>query len=173
MKNVNMTVTYGDLIGNKPDNSISILNMDKPFLVKYDENGKRSVEKITMALFINAVETKDKKSLENANPRDKMIFSERYSFVLRLTESNSGNFTDLGDFSLCPNDNVITDAKCCDIFKHTRLCIFDNITLPPKIENEFFVIKLLIKPTSSEELAGKDWIIQSVIPISFVEKQES
>lgn len=173
MKNVNLTVTYADVIGNKEENTISLLNINKSFPVTYNDENNRIIEKLTMALFINAVETKDKKNLKNADPRAKMIFSKNYSFALRLTESHSGAFTDLGEFSLCPNDTVITDATCCDIFKHTRLCVFDNIKLPEKHINEFFVIKLLIKPISDEETNDGDWIVQSVCPISFLEEKES
>lgn len=173
MKNVNLTVTYADIIGNKEDNTISLLNINKSFPITYDDENNRIIEKLTMALFINAVETKDKKSLKNADPRTKMIFSNNYRFGLRLTESHSGNFTDLGEFSLRPNDTVITDATCCDIFKHTRLCVFDNIELPPKHADEFFVIKLLIKPISDEETNDGDWIVQTVCPILFSEEKKS
>ncbi len=173
MKNVNLTVTYADVIGNKENNTISLLNINKPFTVTYDQEKNRVIEKLTMALFINAVEPKGKQSLEESDPRVKMIFSKKYRFGLRLTESHSGVFTDLGEFSLCPNDTIITDATCCDIFKHTRLCVFDNIKLPKQHDNEFFVIKLLIKPILDEETHNDDWIVQTVCPISFTEKKES
>lgn len=172
MKNVNLTVTYADVIGNKEENTISLLNINKSFPITYDDENNRIIEKLTMALFINAVETKDKNSLNDTDPRAKMIFSKNYRFGLRLTESHTGAFTDLGEFSLCPKDTVITDATCCDIFKHTRLCVFDNIKLPKKNVNEFFVIKLLIKPILDEE-TNDDWIVQTVCPISLTEGKES
>ena len=168
MKNVNLTVTTADILGNKETKAISLGNIDRPYTYKTTDDNKRIVESISLVMFMQAVQSKEDDKIALINPNEKLLFSENYSIKIRLTESKSGKAIDLDEFVLCPEDAVYKECVCCDTFKFNRLCICDNIILPPAHDNEFFVIKILIKhlENNPEIDANKKWIVQTVYPIT-------
>ncbi len=177
MKNVNLTAMTADILVNESNGDISLANIDHPVLVTI-KNNKRTLSSFTFAVFMQAIEGKNKSDFtvgENINQdqfnilaSEKLIFSERYAIKIRLTESKSGKVMDLDEFELCPNDSVFRQCICCDTFKYTRLCAYNDIVLPDKVkDDEFFVVKILIKhlPTVETENSAKDWTVQAVYPI--------
>lgn len=167
MKNVNLTIVTADVLGNKNKKSISLGDIDKS--CNYEiENKQRVIKSLSLAMFMQAIQSKDIENVESINPDEKLLFSERYAIKIRLTESKSGKAIDLDEFTLCPNDTVFKECVCCDTFKYTRLCIYDDIVLPPETDNEFFVVKILIKhlTENSVEDSQKAWTVQTVYPIT-------
>lgn len=175
MKNVNLTIITADILGNRDTKSVSLGNIDKPYYYEI-VNGKRMVVgTFSFALFMQAIQTKANDSLSNINPDEKLLFSEKYSIKIRLTESKSGNAIDLDEFILCPNDIAFSECVCCDTFKYTRVCVYNNVILPLKKDNEFFVVKILIKHLTddAEKDNQKPWTVQTVYPVSITEKADA
>ena len=173
MKNVNLTITTADILGNKDTKSVSLGNIDSPCYYEVVNGERIIINSISLAMFMQAVQPKEEEQLAKINPDEKLLFSEKYSIKIRLTESKSGKAIDLDEFVLCPNDTVFKECICCDTFKYTRLCIYDDVALPKKRENEFFVIKILIKHLTDDPTVDEQnpWTVQTVYPISFVEKE--
>lgn len=172
MKNVNLTITTADILGNKDTKAISLGNIDRPYYYKMVNGERIIIGSISLVMFMQAVQAKEEEKVAQINPDEKLLFSEKYSIKIRLTESKSGKAIDLDEFVLCPENTVFKECVCCDTFKYTRLCIYDDVTLPKKKENEFFVIKILIKHLTDDPIvdAQKSWTVQTVYPISFIEK---
>lgn len=173
MKNVNLTIMTADILGNRDAKSISLGNIDRPYYYEIINGQRNIIGSISLAMFMQAVQSKEESRVAQINPDEKLLFSENYAIKIRLTESKSGKAIDLDEFTLCPNDTVFKECVCCDTFKYTRLCIYDNVSLPKKRDDEFFVIKILIKHLSGnpEIDNSKGWTVQTVYPISLVEKQ--
>lgn len=172
MKNVNLTIISADILGNRDTKSVSLGNIDRPYYYEMVDGKRIIVGTFSFALFMQAIQTKEKDSLSDINPDEKLLFSEKYSIKIRLTESKSGNAIDLDEFILCPNDIAFNECVCCDTFKYTRVFVYNNIVLPPKKDNEFFVVKILIKhlKDNSENDNQRQWTVQTVYPVSLVEK---
>ena len=172
MKNVNLTITTADILGNSDNKLITLGNIDKTYNYKIEGYNRVVDSPISLVMFMQAVQSKDEKQVATINPDEKLMFSEKYSIKIRLTESKSGKAIDLDEFVLYPEDTAFKDCVCCDTFKYTRLCVFDNVILPPKKDDEFFVVKILIKHLTGESGIDmqKPWIVQTVYPISFIEK---
>ena len=86
--------------------------------------------------------------------------------MIRLTETISGKFKDVGRFDINPVQNDIREKICRHTFNYTHLGLYKDIFLPEKNSNERFVIKLLIR-RKMEDGQENDWIVQTVIPLTF------
>ena len=174
MKNVNLTIITAEILGNKNTKSISLANIDKPYFYQTIDNERRIIGPLTMAMFMQAVQSKEDDYITKINPDEKLLFSEKYAIKIRLTESKSGKAIDLDEFTICPDDTVFKQCVCCDTFKYTRFCIYEDIVLPSHKNDEFFVIKILIKHLTNNpnEDENKPWTIQTVYPIYFQENKQ-
>ena len=58
MKNVNMTIAFGDVAINKESDSVSIVNFGKVFRIEKMSDGTRKIPLISLAVFISASQSK-------------------------------------------------------------------------------------------------------------------
>ena len=117
-----------------------------------------------MAIFVAATQSKDDEIVETLNPDKVFKFNEKYEFQIRLTETISGVFKDLGSFEINPAEGAISDGICRHTFNYTHLGIYQDVSLPNQNERERFVIKVLIRRKIENPQDG-GWIVQSVNPI--------
>ena len=166
MKNVNLNAVFCDIISNADIPSISLANIRKKFNI-INENDKRVVSQISMAIFIAATQSKDPTIINAINPNLVFSFKEKYEIKVRLTETISGAFKDLSTFVIDPSTTEDSHGLCRSTFNHIQLCLASDISLPDRKEKEKFVVKLLIR--RFDEFRSKDdgWNIQSIIPIGF------
>ncbi len=168
IKNINITLTYANIVGDTVLNTISFFNIEKKHYVNIKSNN-RYIHSLQLVIFINAIQNK-KETSTKIDPRKKISFSEKYVVRIRLSEEISKQFTDLGEFVIFPEETRTISFDGYEIFKHTRLCIFENIILLDKKSNESFFIKVLIKPLNNNSNDKNTWIVQSVYPIYLTEK---
>ena len=167
IKNINITLTYANIVGNTILNTISFLDIDKKHHVNIKSHN-RYIQSLPLAVFINAIQN-TKGTPTKIDPRKIISFSEKYIIRIRLSEEISKQFTDLGEFIIIPEETKIPSFDGYEIFKHTRLCMFENITLLDKKSKESFFIKILIKPLDNNSNNEDTWIVQAVYPIYLTE----
>ena len=166
IQNINITLTYANIIGNKTANDISLLEINKKHMVIENDNC-RVIPMLTFSIFVNALQKKD--SFNNLNdPRNIISFSNKYIIKLRLFEKSSNQFKDLGQFIIDIPKYKKQSFEDYEVFNHTRLCIFENVSLLKKSDKESYCIKILIKPIIMGN-DSKEWIIQAIYPIRFIE----
>lgn len=168
MKNLNATIISADILGNENTKKISLGNIDKAYYYR-TENGVRKIKDLfSFVLLMQGIQGKKKDDKNSNTDPNKFYFSKKYAIKIRLTESNSGKAIDLDEFEIYPKETAIDKAKCCNIFNCTRLCVYKDIVLPHKDDEEFFVIKVLIKNLNNNSKKEEDWKVQTVYPVSFI-----
>lgn len=164
--NLNAAITFSDVITSEDNDVFSLLHIDKSFPITYDTDGNRAIRRLSLALFLNATESKNKDFVKEANPRRIFVFDQEYQFRLRVTETKSGKSWDLKTFSIRPNDFEIHETPQFNIFKHTMVSTFSDIPLKEKKADESFVMKVLVRPKNDGDTT---WAIQAIYPLSIVE----
>ena len=173
MRNINMNVIFCDIVSNENNSNISLGSVvDKKFHIS-STNSDRTISQLSMAIFVSAIQTKNKQVLSKIDGTSVFLFSQNYDVKIRLTETISGDFTDLGEFVLEPENKFESDGLCRSVYNYSYFCLFSNIMLPPKKEKERFVIKLLIRKKSDANSKNEDWIVQNIAPIKFDNEQKS
>ena len=174
MKNVNLTIISADILGNMDRKTISLGDIDKAHFYQSVNGQRKIIGSLSLALFMQAMQPKNETQLSKINPAEKLLFSENYRLKIRLTESKSGKAIDLEEFDLCPEDKAFKECVCCDTFKYTRFCLFDNISLPHQKDGEFFVVKVLIKHITGDKAIDDQtsWTVQTVYPLTLTEQKD-
>ncbi len=163
MKNININVVFSDIqIGD--DQMLSLFNVGKPVRVQHDDS-IRKITQLSMAAFISATQSKDPKIIAKLNPDEVFTFSHKYELLIRLTETTSGKFKDIGHLDLDPATNDIHEGICRHTFNLTHLGIYQDISLPERKDDEKFVIKILIR-RKTDGIQEKNWVVQTVVPFS-------
>lgn len=164
--NLNAALTFADVLASEDDDALSLMHIDKSFPIMYDDSGNRVLRRLSLALFLNATESKNKDLVKKANPRSVFLFDNEYQFRVRLAEVNSGRTWNLKTFSLIPSKSNIRETPQFDIFTYTAVSTFSDIKLKEKKDAESFVIKVLVRPKNDE---SSMWVVQAVYPINVVE----
>lgn len=158
MKNINITaIPFTESIGEL--SSGNFLGMGGN--VRVDQNNNSSIH---LLVSITASENKSGKHENGETKFNTCFFSEPYDICIRLTETVTGQFLDLGVILFDPQNYLQNGHFCKKIAALNQACLFRDIKLyrSPFEENTDYVIKLLIRHRES-----KDWIIQSLIPLRF------
>jgi len=165
MKNVNVNAIFSDILLNQEDNTLSLLNIGKPLRL-LEENDARKITQLSMAVIVSATQSRSSFASKDINPDEIFSFHDKYELMIRLTETISGKFKDVGGFEIDPAQNDIHEGICRHTFNYTHLGLYKDISLPEKNSNERFVIKLLIR-RKMEAGQENDWVVQTVIPLTF------
>ena len=167
MKNINVNVVFADIQSNQEDGNISLLNIGKPFRCLCD-NGTRKIPQLSATVFVAATQSKDQEIVKTYNPGKVFVFSEKYELKIRLAETVSGVFKDLGHFEIDPEKGDVSEGICRHTFNYTHLGIYQDISLPDQGEREKFVIKILIRRKIENRTADGGWVVQSVVPVNLI-----
>ena len=168
MKNINLNGVFCDIIPNADNDGVSLGNVGKKFLI-LNSTTEREISQMSMAVFISATETKDDSKLINVDADNVFSFKEKYELRVRLTETSTGNFKDLGRLILDPLKFCESKGYCRKVFNHTHLFVFTDIKLPEYKKDEHFVVKLLIRRLDESNPDCLTWIVQSIHPIKMQE----
>lgn len=148
-------------------NQTLIPNPYKVFTYYLDGNN-RVVKSLSLWILINALHDIDKYTgnpIRIDYPDEDFSFYDEYIYCIRLTEITSGKWKDLDTIAIKPLNTIETTHK--DSIRLTSefiLPIDCSVLLPPKVENEKFEIKVLVKCLrDSDEL----WKVQAISPIEF------
>lgn len=164
MKNVNLNPVFCDMIPNQDGSDIALANfVGKQFKIQ-EENSRRFLPQVSLALFVSATQTENPEDAARINPDITFSFEHNYDIKIRLTETISGSFMDLDEFLLEPAKHSISANLCRKTLNHTRLCVFTDIVLPEAKENECFVIKALIR-RHAQESNNESWAVQAIVPL--------
>lgn len=165
MKNVNMNVVFCDIISNSDSSSISLGGIGKKFSVVVEENVKK-ISQLPMVIFVSATQSKKKEVVNKLDPNVEFAFAFKYEVKVRLTETISGDFQDLGGFELDPSQSFDSDGLCKNTFNYTQLCLFSDVVLHTPQENrQRYVIKLLIRRKDEARSSDAGWIVQTIRPL--------
>ena len=165
MKNVNINTVFADIVTNPENSQISLLNIGRQCCI-VKEDGIRKIPQLSIAVFVGATQSKENDVIESINPDKVFSFQEKYELKVRLTETISGAFKDLGEFEIDPESGDVYEGICRHTFNYTHLGIYQDISLPSENEKERFVIKINIR-RKMDNRKNEDWIVQSVVPIMF------
>ena len=139
MKNINTNIVFCDIISNENNRNISLGNVvNKKFHIS-SNNIERKITQLSMAIFVSATQTKNSQALSKMDSSSVFLFDQKYDVKIRLTETISGDFTDLGEFVLEPGATYESDGLCRSVFSYSHFCLFSDIVLPPKKEKAIFV----------------------------------
>lgn len=161
MKNLNINTVFADVIANQDGSSVSLGDIVSKKFHIIVEDEKRKISQLSLAVFVTATQAKTPKEID---PNVVFSFDEKYEVRVRLTETYSGEFTDLTSFMLDPSSSYEAEGLCRNVFQYTRLCIFSNIELPEQRDKERFVIKIVIRRSGAVE---NDWAVQAINPLKF------
>lgn len=165
MKNINVNTIFADIVTNPENGQVSLLNIGKPCRVTKEE-GTRKIPQLSVAIFVGATQSKDEDVIEAINPDAVFSFRDKYELIVRLTETVSGAFKDLGRFEIDPESGDVYEGICRHTFNYTHLGIYQDISLPEEKEYERFVIKINIR-RKIDNRQTEGWIVQTVVPIMF------
>jgi hypothetical protein len=164
MKNVNINCVFGDIITTGVDSEFSLCNIGKRFCISRQDDNRRVISQLSMVVFISATQTKDEEKIKNINPEIEFFFNEDYEIKIRLTETFSGDFTDLFDFVIVPSKHAMNDGLCKSTFNYKQLCVKTNVELPCEKQKEKYVIKILIRHKTNLEKSN-EWTVQTIVPL--------
>lgn len=167
MRNINTNVVFADIVPNENGNGIfSLQNVGKKFTV-VEQDGKKKITTLSMALLISASEEKNN---EHESDETTFTFDKNYEVRVRLTETYSGSFIDLATIIVEPSKTVVERGICKKSFNHTQLCYFKDISLPPDEKNQNkYVVKIVLRATDSLANGDGKFFVQSIHPVDFVE----
>lgn len=170
MRNLNTNIAFAEIVTNQENSVVSLANIGKSFrVIEESDNNTRKIPQLSMVLFISATQTKNKELLNKANPDETFLFKEKYEIQVRLTETISGSFVDLGDsITISPSDSSEAEGLCRETYNHVQFYLFSNIFLPTKKQREKYVIKVLVRRCIENRMEDDGWVVQSISPINFI-----
>lgn len=174
MKNINTNITFFENVQNKADDDdfLNISSVPKKFpkIKAVDLNSNSlEIEELSFLYSVNAIEKTD----DNGNPihdngeeaSNTIFFAEQYEVCFRITETSSGRFIDLENFTFRADEKHI--KLCRKIYNDMMVCKYQHVGVerPPEGKN-MCVLKVLIRhiPAGVESDSIK-WIVQSIHPI--------
>ena len=165
MKNLNMNIVFCDIVSNPDNSSISLGGIGKVFSFVVENNVKK-ISQLPMVIFVSATQSKNPEIIDKLNPNTDFIFSNQYEVKVRLTETISGDFQDLGEFEIDPSKSYDANGLCKSTFNYTQLCLFSDVVLH-NIEKskQRYVIKLLIRQKNRNKTTDDRWIVQTIHPL--------
>ena len=155
------------------DNAINFIDVALkypliPAIQQESESGILIIPQLTFMLSINALErlSSNDSNLaqtsgeEKVNLENKIFFDLEYELCLRLSETKSGKFVDLGKDIFTPKERSIN--FCRKVFSSKTLYQFYNINVVrPPLDKFYCVLKVLIRRAGSDS----KWTVQSIHPI--------
>lgn len=122
--------------------------------------------KASIHLLVNISASEDKSGSHFAGETkyNTCFFEDQYEICIRLTESITGQFLDLGSILFSPQNYLQNGHFCKKIATLNQACLFRDVELykNPFEDNTAYVIKMLVRHRES-----KDWIVQSLVPLNF------
>lgn len=167
MKNINTDVVFFEsaTLSSQSESGIDIFQANKgaPLIEAKQRNAQEmEIPTLRFMLSINANERKDDPLHDpNDTPEDTIFFNQKYIICLRLTEPQSGKFTDLETFDFTPEDEQIVLCRKIYAKKLTYQCQNIVAAIPPQ-QKDMCVLKVLVKLSDP---AVKKWYVQSIHPI--------
>ena len=168
INNLNVNVAFIDNISRGPNNipqSVCLLPNDSFISVRTNDAGERTIPELSLAVFVSATQTKNEESVAKIDSNKTFSFAATYECRIRLTETKSGDFIDLGDFEISPANADISQGICRHTFNCTYVGTCVDVPLPSKTDSEKFAIKALIR-RKQENAEEADWIVQTIFPFS-------
>lgn len=173
MKNINTDVVFFDTIEYFSDSEK--LNLCSAYL-KYptilaqstENEGELVIPKLSVLLSINATERivdgKVKHFSDETNDNT-FFFDDEYELRLRVTETQSGRFVDLGDVFISPKEKGSYVQLDRNIYNKKIVCCFSNVRVskPGKCLDSC-VLKILVRRKVESEEPNK-WYVQSSHPM--------
>lgn len=167
MKNININAVLCDIVSNEDNSNISLGNVTGKKLYITEKNNDRFFSQIGLAVFVAATETKKEEQLQKIDPDFIFSFKEKYEVRIRLTETISGEFKDLGEIILNPVSSHMAEGLCKKSFNYSQYCLYSDVILPSVKEREKFVIKLVIRRVLQDRKQDDGWIVQTIIPLNY------
>ena len=171
MKNVNTDIIlFDDIFPNKSDGKIDLMGITKGIPAVHTEKveeGLLRIPKLNILFSISATEETDenKKPLhdDDETPANTFYMDQQYQILLRVTETSSGRFADLGTLDINPSQNRI--SLCRRIYHQKGLYQFQDVPVAaPPDGKDLCALKVLIQ---RKDACGK-WIVQSMHPIRLI-----
>lgn len=170
ISNINVAVVPCYPRGDNRTGELHLTKVHTEFPIVADVNGNKYIKELYFAVLIDAMQNP---SFE-VDANDVFDFNTNYRVRLRLSETVNDGAYDLDEFD--------TKAKFAKVRqKHGQyetghlchICFFENIPLPPKTENQSFVVKVLMKKLETEADAEQDWILQCIHRLDFFETEDN
>lgn len=161
MKNINITaVPFTGFTGDLSSGNFCGMGGN----VYVNEENKASIH-----LFVSVIASENKgvPPLADETKYNTCFFQESYEICIRLTESITGQFLDLGIIYFNPQSYLQEGHYCKNIAILNQACLFRDIELykNPFNDNTAYVVKMLIRHKDSQ-----DWTVQSLTPLKFEQR---
>lgn len=169
--NLNINILPCIPMGDNKTGKINLIDVHTDTFKIVSENNNRKLQKLYFTLFINPMENINSEKDTN----EIFSFDENYAIRIRLTETANFSSHDLDEFETKEAfDKVSSTFDNIKICRFMRICFFEDIPLPPKEENQKFLIKVLVKKLSGDKEKDNknDWIIQSIYELSLKEESQ-
>ena len=170
INNINISIVPCYPRGDNQTGELHLTKVHTEFPIVTDANGNRYIKELYFAVLIDAMQN----PAFDVSKTDVFDFNTNYKVRLRLAETVNNSSHDLDEF-----DTKIKFAKARQTLGQyemghlCHICFFENIPLPPKEDNQYFVVKVLMKKFETEDDAEQDWILQNIHKFNFFEAEDN